>query len=168
MADGNQPSESLFWPEIFKNSLFSSGDRFAPDCAHHHSGPKCADRTVTGLILKPYFRDLLGKALSSERAGLVIDHFTLLFLESVLCVRLAEETVRRALSASEPRRDRRAARRIDRLDESCTTWRLRPIFRHPGPCHFRNMERGWICSCGNYAPGSTVRSRRSTPVALPW
>ena len=51
----------------------------------------CADRGVTGRILKPYFRDLLARVLSPHLAALLTDHVTLLFLEFELGSRLAEE-----------------------------------------------------------------------------
>jgi len=54
----------------------------------------CADRGVTGRILKPYFRDLLGRILSPQLAGLLTDHITLLYLEFELGSRQAEETAR--------------------------------------------------------------------------
>ncbi len=54
----------------------------------------CADRGVTGRILKPYFRDLLGKILSPRLAALLTDHVTILFLEFELGSRVAEGSVR--------------------------------------------------------------------------
>ena len=53
----------------------------------------CADRGVTGRILKPYFRDLLARILSPHLA-LLTDHVSL-FLEFELGSRLAEEIVSR-------------------------------------------------------------------------
>jgi hypothetical protein len=53
----------------------------------------CADRGVTGQILKPYFRDLLARILSPHLAALLTDHVSLLFLEFELGSRLAEEIV---------------------------------------------------------------------------
>jgi hypothetical protein len=53
----------------------------------------CADRGVTGRILKPYFRDLLARILSPHLAALLTDHVSLLFLEFELGSRLAEEIV---------------------------------------------------------------------------
>ena len=53
----------------------------------------CADRGVTGRILKPYFRDLLAKILSPHLAALLTDHVSFLFLEFELGSRLAEEIV---------------------------------------------------------------------------
>src|SRR5664279_1972588 len=53
----------------------------------------CADRGVTGRILKPYFRDLLARVLSPHLAALLTDHVSLLFLEFELGSRLAEEIV---------------------------------------------------------------------------
>ena len=53
----------------------------------------CADRGVTGRILKPYFRDLLARVLSPHLAALLTDHVTFLFLEFELGSRLAEEIV---------------------------------------------------------------------------
>lgn len=50
----------------------------------------CADRGVTGRILKPYFRGLLARILSPHLAGLVTDHVSFLFLELELESRLAE------------------------------------------------------------------------------
>lgn len=41
----------------------------------------CADRGVTGRILKPYFRDLLAAVLSPRLAARVTAHVTCLFLE---------------------------------------------------------------------------------------
>ena len=55
----------------------------------------CADRGVTGRILKAYFRDLLARVLSPHLAALLTDHVTLLFLEFELGSRLAEEIVSR-------------------------------------------------------------------------
>jgi hypothetical protein len=55
----------------------------------------CADRGVTGRILKPYFRGFLSRILSPHLAVLLTDHVvTLLFLEFELGGRLAEGTVR--------------------------------------------------------------------------
>ena len=51
----------------------------------------CADRGVTGRIMKPYFRDLLAKILSPHLAALLTDHVTLLFLEFEVRSRLAED-----------------------------------------------------------------------------
>jgi hypothetical protein len=53
----------------------------------------CADRGVTGRILKPYFRGLLARILSPYLAALLIDHVSLLFLEIELDDRLLEERV---------------------------------------------------------------------------
>lgn len=50
----------------------------------------CADRGVTGRILKPYFRGLLARILSPHLAGLLTDHVSFLFLELELESRLAE------------------------------------------------------------------------------
>ncbi|THD56985.1 MAG: hypothetical protein E8A46_02475 [Bradyrhizobium sp.] len=50
----------------------------------------CADRGVTGRILKPYFRGLLARILSPHLAALLIDRISLLFLELELESRLAE------------------------------------------------------------------------------
>ena len=50
----------------------------------------CADRGVTGRILKPYFRGLLARILSPQLAGLLTDHVGFLFLELELESRLAE------------------------------------------------------------------------------
>jgi len=55
----------------------------------------CADRGVTGRILKRYFRDLLAQILSPHLAALLTDHVTLLFLEFELGSRLAEGIVSR-------------------------------------------------------------------------
>jgi hypothetical protein len=55
----------------------------------------CADRGVTGRIMKPYFRDLLARILSPHLAALLTDHVSLLFLEFELGSRLAEESVSR-------------------------------------------------------------------------
>ena len=54
----------------------------------------CADRGVSGRILKPYFRSFLNRILSPHLAVLLTDHVTLLFLEFELGGRLAEGTVR--------------------------------------------------------------------------
>jgi hypothetical protein len=56
----------------------------------------CADRGVTGRILKPYFRDLLARVLSPHLAALLTDHVSLLFLEFELGSRLVEEIVSQA------------------------------------------------------------------------
>jgi hypothetical protein len=58
----------------------------------------CADRGVTGRILKPYFRDLLARVLSPHLAALLTDHVSLLFLEFELGSRLAEEIISRTSS----------------------------------------------------------------------
>jgi integrase len=50
----------------------------------------CADRGVTGRILKPYFRDFLASILSPCLAALLTDHVSFLFLEFELGSRLAE------------------------------------------------------------------------------
>ena len=50
----------------------------------------CADRGVTGRILKPYFRGLLASILSPHLAALLTDHVSFLFLELELESRLAE------------------------------------------------------------------------------
>jgi len=50
----------------------------------------CADRGVTGRILKPYFRDFLARILSPCLAALLTDHVSFLFLEFELGSRLAE------------------------------------------------------------------------------
>src|ERR1019366_7580148 len=50
----------------------------------------CADRGVTGRILKPYFRDFLGRILSPCLAALLTNHVSFLFLEFELGSRLAE------------------------------------------------------------------------------
>jgi hypothetical protein len=55
----------------------------------------CADRGVTGRILKPYFRDVLARILSPHLAALLTDHVSLLFLEFELGSRLAAESVSR-------------------------------------------------------------------------
>ncbi len=47
----------------------------------------CADRGVTGRILKPYFRDLLAAVLSPRLAARLTAHVTCLFLESELTER---------------------------------------------------------------------------------
>jgi hypothetical protein len=51
----------------------------------------CADRGVTGRIMKPYFRGLLARILSPHLAALLTHHVTLLFLEFELRSRLAED-----------------------------------------------------------------------------
>lgn len=51
----------------------------------------CADRGVTGRVMKPYFRDLLARILSPHLAALLTDHVTLLFLEFELRSRSAED-----------------------------------------------------------------------------
>ncbi len=50
----------------------------------------CADRGVTGRILKPYFRGLLASILSPHLAALLTDHVSFLFLEFELGSRSAE------------------------------------------------------------------------------
>ena len=50
----------------------------------------CADRGVTGRIMKPYFRGLLARILSPQLAGLLTNHVGFLFLELELESRLAE------------------------------------------------------------------------------
>ena len=50
----------------------------------------CADRGVTGRIMKPYFRDLLARILSPHLAALLTDRVTLLFLEFELGKKLAK------------------------------------------------------------------------------
>jgi hypothetical protein len=49
----------------------------------------CADRGVTGRILKPFYRDLLTALLGSEVASRFIAHVTSLFLESEIAARSA-------------------------------------------------------------------------------
>lgn len=51
----------------------------------------CADRGVTGRVMKPYFRGLLARILSPHLAALLIDRVTLLFLEAELRSRSAED-----------------------------------------------------------------------------
>lgn len=51
----------------------------------------CADRGVTGRIMKPYFRGFLTRILSPHLAALLTDHVTLLFLEYELRSRSAED-----------------------------------------------------------------------------
>lgn len=47
----------------------------------------CADRGVTGRIVKPYYRQLLVVALGEEVASRLVDHATCLFLESEVAAR---------------------------------------------------------------------------------
>lgn len=53
----------------------------------------CADRGVTGRILKPYFRGLLARILSPHLAALLTDHVSFLFLEFEFGSRSAEAIV---------------------------------------------------------------------------
>jgi hypothetical protein len=61
----------------------------------------CADRGVTGRIMKPYFRDLLARILSPHLAALLTDQVSLLFLEFEFGSRSVEEAFRR-LRLSKP------------------------------------------------------------------
>src|ERR1019366_7237668 len=68
----------------------SAASRDLPPLARNIVDLMCADRGVTGRIMKPYFRDFLGKILSPCLAALLTDHVSFLFLEFELGSRLAE------------------------------------------------------------------------------
>jgi hypothetical protein len=75
-------------------------DPLSPSCdltplARNMVDLMCADRGVTGRILKPYLRGLFARILSPHLAALLTDHVSLLFLEFELGSRLAEEIVSR-------------------------------------------------------------------------
>src|SRR5664279_2421391 len=67
-----------------------AASRDLPPLARNIVDLMCADRGVTGRIMKPYFRDFLGKILSPCLAALLTDHVSFLFLEFELGSRLAE------------------------------------------------------------------------------
>lgn len=65
----------------------------------------CADRGVTGRILKPYYRDLLTTILGERVAARLITHVTCLFLEYEVAARRAQTANRSGGRAAEGRTD---------------------------------------------------------------
>lgn len=82
------------WPRVEQalcvilDPLTASGD-LSP-LARNIVDLMCADRGITGRVMKPYFRGLLARTLSPHLVALLTDHVTLLFLEFEFRSRLAE------------------------------------------------------------------------------